>query len=85
MGIILSTAIVSIVIWLYTSPQFGASPAEEQIELYSTTGHHDGEAFFNFERADMSMDLGRIWEIIKEFNNPVNNIPNPKAISNLKG
>lgn len=91
MGIILSTAIVSIVIWLYTSPQFGASPAEEQIELYSTTGHHDGEAFFNFERADMSMDLGRIWEIIKEFNNPVNNIQpkgdikperlNPKEVS----
>lgn len=74
LGITLLLFIATLVIWLNTSPQFGGSPTEEQVALYSSTDHHDGEAFFNFERANMDMDFSRIWEVIQEFNNPVDNI-----------
>jgi len=73
-GIIIMLFIATVIIWMYTSPQFGAGPSEEQIATYAKTDHHDGEAFFNFERADMNMDISRIWEVIKEFSNPVDNI-----------
>ncbi len=73
-GLLVLAAIMVVLFWFFTTPQFGGSPTEEQLKEYSSTDHHDGEGFFNYERADMQMDFARIWEVIKEFSNPVDNI-----------
>lgn len=77
-GYLVVVFIIAVVAWMYTSPQFGGSPSEEQIALYKKTDHHDGEAFFNYERANMDMDFSKIWETLDEFMNPVDNIA-PKS------
>lgn len=78
LGFMLLTLIGAMIFWYFTTPQFGRSPSEKQLIAYAATDHHDGEAFFNFERVNMQMDFARIWEVIMEFSNPVDNI-NPKS------
>jgi L-ascorbate metabolism protein UlaG (beta-lactamase superfamily) len=73
-GYLLLVILGSALIWFFTTPQFGGSPTEKQIAEYKATDHHDGETFFNYKRANMDMDASMIWEIIKEFRNPVDNI-----------
>ncbi|GAB5539964.1 MAG: MBL fold metallo-hydrolase [Salibacteraceae bacterium] len=73
-GYLFLVLILTIIVWMYSSPQFGGSPSEEQIALYQTTDHHDGEAFFNYERTNMDMDVSTMLETLREFLNPVENI-----------
>ncbi len=78
LGFMLLTLVIAICFWFFTTPQFGGKPSAHEIAMYSKTDHHDGSSFFNFERTDMQMDFARIWEVIKEFSNPVDNIK-PKS------
>lgn len=73
-GYLFLVVIGSALIWFFTTPQFGGSPTEKQLTAYAETDHHNGETFFNYQRANMEMDFDKIWEVIKEFSNPVENI-----------
>ena len=73
-GYLLLVIVGTIVFWFFTTSQFGGKPSEDQLNLYAETDHHDGTAFFNYNRANMDFDWPKIKEVMWEFTHPVPNI-----------
>lgn len=69
-GYLVLVCVGTIVFWFLTTPQFGGTPSEEQLTQYGQTDHHDGSAFFNYERANMDFDWKKIKEVFWEFTHP---------------
>jgi len=83
-GYLLLVIVGTIVFWFFTTSQFGGKPSEDQLNLYAETDHHDGTAFFNYNRANMDFDWPKIKEVMWEFTHPVPNSAPKSDIIPLK-
>lgn len=73
-GIILLTGIL----FLNLSPQFGGILTEEQKIEFAKTGHFENGKFINFEKIEMVIDCHSITQMLKEFFQPVPDL-SPKS------
>lgn len=79
-GLVFGLALLIALAWFFTTPQFGQQPSDAQRAVYALTDHHDGSTFINHEQTSIQMDASRIWEVIKEFTSPVDNIKPAREI-----
>ncbi len=59
--------VISGIIWLKTSPQFGGEHSAQDVKRYQESGHYDEGKFINLTTTNMDMSLGNIWAMLKAF------------------
>lgn len=66
LGILLIVSVLTVFIFIKTSPQFGGKPSEADIERYTKTGHFKNGEFVNLIPTSMDMDFAKIRSILRD-------------------
>lgn len=66
-GSIIGLTLIVGLVFINTSPEFGAPPTEEQVEFYKKSGHYEVDQFVNEIPTSMDMGFLKTLKIMKEF------------------
>lgn len=80
---ILSIALITGILFINISPQFGGKATEEELQAYSLTGHFDEGIFLNKEEIHMEVDCHSIQKMLEEMLEPDPNV-SPKEDIKVK-
>ncbi|MDW3652389.1 MAG: MBL fold metallo-hydrolase [Bacteroidia bacterium] len=80
---ILSIALITGILFINISPQFGGKATEEELQAYSLTGHFDEGVFLNKEEIKMEVDCHSIQKMLQEMLEPDPNV-SPKEDIKVK-
>lgn len=66
-GILIVLFILAVVIFLYTSPQFGASISKEQQAVFTRSENYINGKFINLGHVEMQMDFKKTLQVLRKF------------------
>ena len=74
--------VLSGIVFVSISPEFGGDPTEEDIKRYKQTGHYEGERFKNYNFTSMDYSFSQIVEVVGDYlDDSIQNIPkNPLPV-----
>ncbi len=80
MGSMLAFMLLTGIIFLYVSPQFGGSPSQAQLVNYTKSGHFEDGIFVNPIPTDMSMSFKTIVSLLGDY---ARGIPNQRPAADV--
>lgn len=66
-GSLIGVVLLVGLVFINTSPEFGGSATEEQVEFYKTSGHYEEDQFVNETPTSMDMGFLKTLKIMREF------------------
>jgi hypothetical protein len=70
LGSLLIILIGSVLLYIEWAPQFGHSPTNKEIELYTQSGHYEDGKFLNLEPFALNLDCHSIIAMLQKAFNP---------------